>query len=325
MKVFAKCALMIFLLQGSLALAAANSEALKKVVEGLHTCGNFIRFDEKNVFTGFGPYWTSHAEPREALPGKIWAAAIDGSKMLELKTLDSAVDLMTFGKMAYVLTYSGIEVWDLNSRERMKIYPTYNTSAPFMDRQHPQAFALYGKKIIIAHGRFGVSFFDINAGRITNQYMLATKQEALESMATGVAVSGKYAYVVMDSYTLVEKNEKPPFRGLIVIDMETEQIVSELDGMDPGADSVTADQSNIVVSFMGQPLWKYATSSLHDKTLPSPLKRVWKFPYEGRAVGAASMDDQYYYTCFSKVPGPGEGSYMKKIPLALDRKAMKLD
>lgn len=325
MKIFAKCTLTLLLLQGSLVFAAANSEALKKAVEGLQTCGNFIRFDDKNVYTGFGPYWTSHAEPREALPGKIWVSAIDGSKLVELKTLDSAVDLMTFGKMAYVLTYSGIEVWDVNSRERMKIYPTYNTSAPFMDRQHPEAFALYGNKIIIAHGRFGVSFFDINTGRITNQYMLATKQEALESMATGVAVSGKYAYVVMDSYTLVDKNETPAFRGLVVIDMETEQVVSELGGIDPGADSVAADATNVIVSFMGQPLWKYSAQSLHANTLPSPLKRVWKFPFEGRAVGAAAMDDQYYYTCFSKMPGPGEGSFFKKIPLALDRKAMKLD
>ena len=325
MKVFSKCALTLLLLQGSLVFAAANSEALKKAVEGLSTCGNFIRYDAKNVYTGFGPYWTSHAEPRQAMPAKIWATAIDGSKSVELKTLDSAVDLMTVGDLAYVLTYSGIEVWNINQRERLRVIPTYDTAAPFMDRQHPEAFALYGNKLIVAHGRFGVSFIDINTNRILNQYMLATHQQALESMATGVAVSGKYAYVVMDSYTLVEKNEKPAFRGLIVIDMETEQIVSELDGIDPGADSVTADSSNIVVSFMGQPLWKYSASSLHDKTLPSPLKRVWKFPYEGRAVGAASMDDQYYYTCFSKVPGPGEGPYMKKIPLALDRKVMKLD
>ena len=274
MKVLATCTLTLLLLQGSLVFAAANSEALKKAVEGLQTCGNFIRFDDKNVYTGFGPYWTSHAEPREALPGKIWVSAIDGSKLVELKTLDSAVDLMTFGKIAYVLTYSGIEVWDVNSRERMKIYPTYNTSAPFMDRQHPEAFALYRNKIIIAHGRFGVSFFDINTGRITNQYMLATKQEALESMATGVAVSGKYAYVVMDSYTLVDKNETPAFRGLVVIDMETEQVVSELGGIDPGTDSVAADATNVIVSFMGQPLWKYSAQSLHANTLPSPLKRV---------------------------------------------------
>ncbi|RYZ77669.1 MAG: hypothetical protein EOP06_30225 [Proteobacteria bacterium] len=144
-------------------------------------------------------------------------------------------------------------------------------------------------------------------------------------MANGVSISGKYAYVVLDSYTLVDKKEKPPLRGIAVIDMETESVIALHDGMDPGAESVVAYGDKVIVSFYGLPVWKYSATALHANVLPQPLRRLWKFPMEGRAVGAAAVDDTYYYTCFSRLPLPGEGSNFVKIPVALDRKSLMLD
>jgi hypothetical protein len=316
---------MMVLLVASAAGAAPNSEAIKTTLEALPTCGNFVRFDDTNVYTGFGPYWTSSAKPRVAQPAKIWAASLDGLNRVELATLDSAVDLMTEGDRALVLTYSGIEDWSLSKKTRSNVYPTVNRTNPLGDEEHARSFARYGNKLVIAHGRVGVTFFDLKSKAVTKEIRLAANQGALESVANGVSISGKYAYVVLDSYTLVGEREKPAFRGIAVIDMDTETVVSELDGMDPGADSVVADGNRVIVSFYGQPLWKYAAKSLLASALPAPLKRVWKFPVDGRGVGAAAVDDKYYYTCFSRMPGPGEGSYYKKVPMVLDRRVLMLD
>ncbi len=325
MKQTLKWALALLAIGISSAQAAPNSETIKKTLESFPTCGNFVRFDEKNVYTGFGPYWTSAAKPRVPSPAKIWVASLDGGTRTELATLDSAKDLFTDGDSTYVLTYSGIEEWNLKQKIRTALYATSNQSSPLGDEQHAQAFARYKDKVVIAHGRLGVSFFDLKSKSVTNQIPLAANQRGLESMAQGVSISGKYAYVVLDSYTLVGDREKPAFRGIAVIDMDTETVVSELDGMDPGADSVVADGNRVIVSFYGQPLWKYSAQSLLARTLPQPLKRIWKFPVDGRGAGAAAVDDKYYYTCFSRLPLPGEGSYYKKVPMVLDRRVLMLD
>lgn len=308
--------------------AAPSPELLKKTLEQVPTCGNFVRFDDQNIYLGFGYYSNGPEMPRVSAPAKVLVAPLNGSDRFELKTQDSAIDIVTEGTQAYVLTYSGIEDWDLKTKTRKAVHATHVNSY-FGDEEHPQAFARYNDKIIIAHGRLGVSFFDLNTKLYKNFYQLAQNQGNLESMATGVAISGQYAYVTLDSYTLVERGSKPPFRGIVVIDMETERVVSELSGLDPGADSVVADGSKVLVSFMGQSIWKYSTASLNALSrvavLPEPLKRMWKFPLDGRAVGAAAVDSKYYYTCFSKMPGPGEGSYFKRLPVALDRRILMLD
>lgn len=305
--------------------ATPNSEAVRKTFESFPTCGNFVRFDESNVYTGFGPYWTSAVTPRVPAPGKVWFTAIEGGKQSELLTLDSAIDLLTEQSRAFVLTYSGIEEWDLSRKIRTGVYSTTQSPTLLGDEEHAQAFARYKNKVVIAHGRRGVSFFDLATKTVTKEIRLAMQQGALESMSTGVSISGKYAYVVLDSYTLVGEREKPAFRGIAVIDMDRESVVSELDGMDPGADSVVADGDRVIVSFYGQPLWKYSAPQLLGAGLPQPLKRIWKFPARGRGLGAASVDATYYYTCFSRMPGPGEGAYFKKVPMVLDRRAWGLD
>jgi hypothetical protein len=143
-------------------------------------------------------------------------------------------------------------------------------------------------------------------------------------MAMGVAVQGKYAYVVMDNFSLV-RTGKAAFRGIVVIDLDSETVVRELDGMDPFADCIVADANNIIVSLGGgEVLWKYSLASLQGSTLPEPTLRLWKFTAPGHPVGHAVMDDVYYYTCFMKAPLKPGGSY-KAAPAALNRKQLLLD
>lgn len=309
----------------SQAFAGPRSASTKEAVEYLSACGNFVRVDDENVYTGFGLYWTSAVQPRQPKPSILRFVPIDKITEYQVDTLDSVVDVAKHGASTYVLTYSGIEEWDLTKYQRLATYGTHPMRRPLGDEEHPKAFAKYKNKLVIAHGRLGVSFFDLETKTLGKTLALASSRLPLQSVANGVTVAGRYAYVVLDSYTLVGPREKPAFRGLAVVDLETETVISELDGMDPGADSIASDDKVAIVSFHGQPLWKYSHSLATASSLPAPLKRVWKFPIEGHPVGKAAMDDTYYYTCFSRMPREGEGPYFIKIPAVLDRRVLMLD
>lgn len=308
------------------AMAGERSQNIKAAVEKLSTCGNFIRFDEQNVYTGFGTYWTGNTQPRQPKPSVLKIMSIDQLTETQIQLQDSAVDLVRDGSSIYILTFAGIEEWDINHLQRIGIYRTNILAREYADEEHPRAFAKYGNKLVIAHGRLGISFLDLKTKKITRSFPVALSHKPLESVVNGIAVSGNRAYAVLDSYTLVGPREKPAFQGLIVIDLDKENPITELEGLDPGVDSIVADEKSAIVSYYGIPLVKYSVDSLARATkLPSALKRVWRFPLEGHPTGKASIDDRYYYTCFSKMPGEGQGSLFRSVPLAMDRLKLMLD
>lgn len=309
-----------------LAQASPRSEQIKSAVEYLSACGNFIRFDDEYVYTGFGSYWTGTAPSRQPKPSLLRFVPVDRVSEYQVATSDAVVDVVKAGSSTYVLTYSGIEEWDLKQFKRLATYRTTNVDRALGDEEHAKAFALFENKLIIAHGRLGISIFDLTTKKVTKSFAVAVAQQPLESVVNGITVSGRYAFAVLDSYTLVSNHDKPAFRGLVVIDLETEKIVSELDGMDPAADSVVSDNQSLIVSFYGQPLLKYSLPALDIASeLPAPRARISKFPIEGRQFGKAAMDDKYYYTCFARVPGPGEGSRYIKSAKVWDRQSLHLD
>lgn len=307
------------------AFAKPDPEALKKALESLPNCQNFVRFDDQNLYLGYGAYKRGYEEPRKPIPAFILIAPIaTPAEKFTLMTADASIDAISDGQTLYVLTYSGLEEWDLASKQRKAIHATYSYGNAMAYKEHAQAFARMGDKLIIAHGRLGVSFFDLKTKRLTNQFRLVQKQAPLESSATGVAINGNLAYVSMDNFSLVPRG-KPAFRGLVVIDMTTERVLNELDGLDPFADGVLTDGKKILVSFGGGDIvWKWSLSDLRGSQMPDPEIRIWRYPMKGTPAGKAAMDEKYYYTCFNKAPEAPGGSY-KNIPVALDRRVLILD
>ena len=204
----------------------------------------------------------------------------------------------------------------------MALYPTYLAPGPLAYKEHARSFAKYKNQLIIAHGRLGISIFNIDTKHILNQFRLTTSQLPKESMATGIVVVGNYAYILMDSFSLVSEG-KQPFQGIVVLEVETQKVIAEVDGMDPGADAITSDGKKILVSFMGSAVWKYSLDNVQGSSLPEPENRVWKF-LGGNPTGRATMDEKYYYTCFSKAPKERGGAW-HNVPVALDRKILMLD
>jgi hypothetical protein len=306
------------------AFAQPDPELVKSTLEKAPRCENFVRFDDQYLFLGFGRYRKMFEEPRQPIPGHLEVIPLGrNDRAFSLPTADAAIDVTREGDSLFVLTYSSIEEWSLTAKTRVASYATYAYGGTMAYKEHAEAFARVGDRLIVAHGRLGVSFFDLKTRRLTNQFRLVQGQRPLESMATGVSVSDGVAYVALDNFSLVP-NGKPAFRGIVKIDMASERVLSELDGMDPGADALVADGTKAIVSFGGNPVWKYSLESLAGRSLPEPLLRVWKFPRAGNPTGRPALDAKYYYSCFTAAPEKPGGPY-KNIPLALDRAAIHLD
>lgn len=308
----------------SQAQAGPRSEKIKEAVEYLSACGNFVRVDDQNVYTGFGTYWTSDVKPRQPKPSILRFVPIDKISEYQVDTLDSVVDVVKHGTSTFVLTYSGLEEWDLNKYERIGTYATHTLGRELKDEEHPRGLAIFNNKLIIAHGRLGLTVFDLQRKKVTNVISTALSHRPLESMVNDVTISGHRAYAVVDSYSLVGPREKQPFRGFVVVDLQSERVIAEMDGLDP-SDTIVADDKFVLVGSYGLPISKYAISNLQTSKLPPAIKRVWKFPLEGYQKGKGALDDKYYYTCFARMPKDGEGQFFVKIPMALDRQSLGLE
>lgn len=310
------------------AAAAPNSARIKAALEAQPTCNSFVRFDDTNVYLGFARYKEALEEPRSPIPAQVRIAPIDGSPAFTIATNDGAIDLVTLGNKAYVLTYTSIEEWSLSDRVRIAEYPTTSVRSPLEYRQHASSFALYKNKLVIAHGRLGVSIFDLASKTVTKEIPLVASQAPIESQATGITIQGERAYITMDSFSLLQDpaQQAKVFKGLVTLDLNSETILAEMPGLDPGATSVFSDANRLIVNYGGFPLWKFNLEDVRASRaqLPSPALRVFKFPLPGHPTGSAAMDDTFVYTCYSTPPPSGNG-LMLRVPRALERRALKLD
>lgn len=299
----------------------ATSEQKKSVLEAQRSCGNFVRFNDEYLFQGFGPYKVLFEDPRMPIPGYFRRINLTDSTSQQYSTNDSVLDIVTDQNHAFILTYSSLEEWDLNAGIRMAEHPTHTTGGTRAYKEHAEGLARYEDKLIIAHGRLGVSFFDMKSKVITKTLKLIPSQSPMESQATAVAVQGKFAYVIMDSFSLVSTGKRP-FSGVVVIDLETETVINEFSGMDNGSDAVSILNNKMIVSFYGHPIWKYDLADFKGTKLPEPKLRMSRFPMSGHPYGSAAMDEKYYYTCFMHTDSQ-ERPYLK--PTALNRKTLMLD
>lgn len=285
------------------AYATPDPDRVKAALESQVNTRGFVRIDDRNLYTAQAGNVCRVVPLQDGAPYELQAAGLP-------------VDACPQGDVLFLLTRAGLEEWNLATRTRVATHPTY-IDAPAGPQRQPTALAAGRGKLVISHGRLGVAFFDLRTRKISSVLRLVTNQAPLESMATGVTIQADRAYVVMDNYSLVAPGNKPPFRGLVILDVEHESVVTALDGMDPGADSATSDEKSVIVSFGGIPIWTYAIRKLKGNKIPEPELRVFRFPVPGHPSGAAVLDGKYYHTCFSR---SAPGGAFERISLSIDRR-----
>lgn len=305
------CALTVILFPITFVFASTPPSLIRQKVEQLPACEGLLRVDSHFVFT-------------KSSARRLLASELNSNQVFELQTDHHIVDVHRFEDTLFVLTSQGLEAWNLDSRTRTSTHRTATVHGSFQARQNPTGLAAWGSQLVISHGRLGVSIFDIPRQLVVAEIPLTQQQLPLESMATGVTIQNGIAYVVMDNFHLVPPGRPTAFRGLVLIDIGSKQVLSELPGLDPGADAVTSDSSSLIVSFSGMALWQYELSSLRGPRLPEPVIRVSDYKVEERPTGKASLDDRFYYTCAWKRDPEGSGFHTRH-PLVLDRALLQLE
>jgi hypothetical protein len=306
---------------------ASTTEQRTAALMAQPTCETFVRFDDKNLYLGFGHYKEKFEEPRFPIPAAVKVVDVaDPSNFFGFKTEDGTLDAISDGNSLYVLTFTAIEEFDLTTHQRIGIYPTTHNPSPLEYMQHARAFARYGNTLVIAHGRLGISFFDMKSKMTYGQRKLVMSHAPHESTAMDINVVDHYAIIALDGFTLPTPNQGKPFEGLVIYDLATNSVVAERDGLDSGVDAIINDGSKLIVSYRGMPIWKYSLSSLigSGKTMPNPLGRIWKYPLMGHPIGKPAVDETNYYTCFVNVPETQDGK-VRVIPQVLNRAAIGLD
>ena len=299
---------------------AASPSEIKAAVESLPACQKYIRFDDRYVYTGFGSSSNPGYEDSILL---VYDHQSRARHQLAIK--DSSIDAARVDDSLFVLTPRSLEEWDLKTFRRTEIHRTYKQGFEFDYKQSATGMVAYKKYLFISHGRLGLSVFDTESRALIFHTRLAAKQAGKESMATAIVASGERAYIAMDNFTLSPPNEKSALRGIIVFNMETFKVEAELDGMDPGADALATDGQRLIVSFSGQPIWKYDLNALRSglEKMPNPLGRIWKYPNHGHPTGSAAMDEENYYTCYYTPAHDGKAATLG--PKVWKRKDLKLD
>ena len=59
---------------------AADSELVRSTLESSPYCENFVRFDDANLYLGFGKYRRAFEEPRAPIPGRIEVTPLGRSR-----------------------------------------------------------------------------------------------------------------------------------------------------------------------------------------------------------------------------------------------------
>lgn len=305
MKAFLPLTLVLLCLQAH----ADTSEKVRAALESQTRCSRLVQFDDSNLYLG--------------LPNQLKIISLEDLSEQLLNLPQSPMGITSFQNQFFILTPNVIQAWDASSLTETFTTETYALGRTKAYQEHAQGWAQYKDKLIIAHGRLGLSFFDLNKKRITNQFRLLRDQAPLESMAMGVTVQGRFAYVVMDNFSLTRPPAKTAFRGIIIVDMESEKVVAQIPGLDPGATHVMSDKKGLIVSYGGSTYWKFDLQPNGMVALdPSAIRP--KFPYRGHPTGTSSMDSKYIFSCYLKAPeyqGENGGLY-KNIPVVMEREKL---
>ena len=241
---------------------AASPDATRAAVEAQSRCDTFLRTDSDSIYIGLnagGVSVVSIAHPEQA---RVFATGA------------LPLDAVHIGSSLWILTTGDLQEWNFETGTFLNTFKTYDSDFQPRGETWPTAFALYKNTLVISHGAWGFSIFNVDSKTLTHSERLATAQLPLISKTTGVSITGDRAYFAMDSVSLTGENEKPPFRGLIIYNLASMKIEAQMNGLDPGSDAMTAADGKLYVSFAGVPIWKYDATSLHGNSLPTPHSRT---------------------------------------------------
>lgn len=301
------------LLLGTVAQAAAVPavQTPEKVFLSQTSCANAVAASDVWVASAF----------RQT----IEVTSVDSPEMTKRFVADDSVtDLLVEGETLYVLTRTTIEVWNLTTGTRVSSTLTSNDEQP-ADYQavHAMGFAKEGNLLVIAHGRQGLTLFDLEQTKIVHQARLLEEQLPWESEMRDVTIVDGKAIFAVSNYHVIPHIGEGAFRGAIVYDLKTRKTLSIVKGLDPGVSSL--ERSGDVLLFNYENFfWKVSAQDLITKERLRVQNRVFRFPMKGHPTGKMQIRPTTIMSCFLKAPEPGQGRSYQRVPVVLNRAELML-
>ena len=293
--------------------AHSASELEKIFLEKKIPCNTFVQIHDNLVMVGFGRYKMGLEEPRLPISAKIRVYDLHRELEMasEIQTADAALDMALTHSRGWILTYSGLEEWTRDFSQRLAIHSTWGGPGDqLFYKQHAMGMVLVGEQIWIAHGRLGITVFDINKKTITQTFQLLNDQRPLESMATGILLRDGKVFVAFDNFS-PPLNEKPAFRGWMIFDPATFKLLSKAEGMDPGVSHIFQNKQFIFASVNGHALWKYSPSESTISTIKAGVGAPIELPDLGVLSGLPWAVEDKFLGCLKVPPKKGEGKFYK--------------
>tara|TARA_B100001248_G_scaffold262685_1_gene260903 strand:- start:8040 stop:9008 length:969 start_codon:yes stop_codon:yes gene_type:complete len=283
-------------------------------------CNALIDIQEKHLLVAYNK--TSY--PEKQYRGFYEITNLENQSQITFTSENHApvLDLQIYQDSLFVLTRNGLIERSLKDYQVKGIYKTH-PKIYFERKEHPTAMQLVGDKIYIAHGRLGMSVFDIATRSVNHIEIFTELKEGELSMATDLVYDGKQLFVLLDNYHIKEApKDIPVFRGIVVyspVDREVSKVVRL---RDPGATGINlVGEDYLLISFHGFPnLVMYSKAALLNAstTVDEPIKalsRAWKYPDEkyGSHRGDFYLYGSKIYTCFLQSEDEKTFHYARRI------------
>ncbi len=305
---------------------AANPETVKAALAAETACANFVAVEDEKLILGFGAYWRFSQGPYHVpVPSPLVVMDLTGrSERKVVQTGAASMDALVWDGKLFVLTYEGLEERALPSLELIALHATHGENRPLLFKEHARGMAIHGERLYFAHGKLGMTVFDLPTRRFVARVPLLQRQLPLISVATDVLVREGAVWVLMDTHSMTRPDQRPAFSGLVVVDAATLEVRRELAGIDPGADALASDGEKLMVSYMGYPVWHFRWAELGGNRLPRH-RYTTNFGRPGHPTGRPYVDSTYYHSCFWTAPAsPQDTSRPTRVPVSLERATLDI-
>ena len=149
------------------------------------------------------------ASNTDPIPFKI--ENFETGENLELELDDSSTAAKIDKGHLFVLTYDGVEKWDLENKQRVDKWKTSQfEQAKLRYKEHPTDMEIYKDRIYLSHGRLGMTVLDATTGELLKMINPLGDQAPHESQATAIGRVGSKIIMTWDNFTL-SRQEKASF------------------------------------------------------------------------------------------------------------------
>lgn len=290
--------ILLLLFSAQLVSAAELSELRKAAFTNPQECTGSVYSDEANAYI--------------TTAGGVKVVSLQNPEYnYQIYTKGKVVKISSENNRLYVLTTIVLLAWDLNTKQSIyQVETDVQNKAPYEFYHRPSGFAIYGDKIYLAHGAFGINVLNKTTGEII-------KNISVTSVSRDIDMAGHHAVIAIDN------NVENGFHGVGVLDLNTDNVVLYGNTNNPFPEGVQILGENLYLGFYNA-IWKYKTDDILNNKSPKVLRRAFQFPAPvGEIVGKAFFDGKNMYSCY-KFAETVNGKIPPNTVLTFDMKALGL-